>query len=80
MALRDTCRNADNASTVGGPVQIAKVHQHMNATYVPVYWPSKASGVVALRGRILMQGERIDSEVLDLDTFRMHAIVHPPIA
>jgi hypothetical protein len=43
--------------TIGGPPQIIKVYRHSNYMPYGVYWPSKASGVMTLYGRPLLDYE-----------------------
>lgn len=59
--------------TIGGPPQLIKIYRHAN--YVPhaVYWPSKASGTVALLGRTLFDFERHRFLTLDPDTLKVFA-------
>lgn len=63
--LRDIIRSK-NYPSVGGPIQIVKIHEHANAVPVGVLWPDKA-GSVSLLGRPLMAYEKIPWGVIDPD-------------
>ena len=71
QALRDLCSNADASATVGGAPQVVKVHQHANTTDVPVFWPPGQRERIALRGRPLLESERVDGKALCLETFQL---------
>lgn len=69
--LRELLRenSGDDDVTIGGPPQLAKIYQHMNAKYVGVYWPNWSSGQISIAGRPLLGYERTDYWILDPDTF-----------
>jgi hypothetical protein len=69
--LRELLREnaGDDNASIGGPPQLAKVYQHMNAKYIGVYWPSWDSGQISIAGRPLLGYERTDYWILDPDTF-----------
>jgi hypothetical protein len=64
--LRDIIRSKKYPS-VGGPPQLVKVYEHMNAVPVGVYWPNKESSQVTVLGRPLMEYEKVDWRILDPD-------------
>jgi len=51
---------------IGGPPQIVKVYEHMNAHAFPVYWPTHDSKVCAF-GRPLLRYEVVKSKLIDPD-------------
>jgi hypothetical protein len=53
--------------SVGGPPQLVKIYEHMNAVPVGVYWPNKESGQVTVLGRPLMEYEKVNWRILDPD-------------
>jgi len=69
--VRDILReeSGDHNSSVGGPPQVMKVYQHMNAKHIGVFWPNKAEGKITIAGRTILTYERPDCWVLDPDTF-----------
>ncbi|MBI3169597.1 MAG: hypothetical protein HYZ22_14025 [Chloroflexi bacterium] len=66
--LRDLLRETKNSDSIGGPPQLLKVYQHINALPVPVFWPSRESNKITLLGRPLLGYERPDNWILDPDT------------
>lgn len=64
--LRDIIRSAEFPS-VGGPPQVVKIYQHMNALPFGVYWPTKNEGQVTVLGRPLMPYETTSWGVIDPD-------------
>lgn len=69
--LRDLLREqaGDSSSSIGGPPQILKVYQHLNSKRIGVYWPTHASGQIAIAGRKVRPYEKPDCWILDPDTF-----------
>jgi hypothetical protein len=64
--LRDIIR-LESFPSVGGPPQLVKVYEHMNAVPLGVFWPTRASQKVTLLGRPLMAYEKIGWRVIDPD-------------
>jgi hypothetical protein len=64
--LRDIIRSEEFPS-VGGPLQVVKLYEHMNAVPFAVYWPSRSNGEVTLLGRALMPYETASFGVIDPD-------------
>jgi len=67
--VRDLLRENSHDS-IGGPPQIAKVYQHMNAKIQGVYWPNYSSKKIAINGRILKGYENTDYWILNPDTLK----------
>lgn len=65
-ALRDVIRSKEFPS-VGGPPQLVKIYEHMNAVPMGIYWPDRKSDQVTVLGRPLMEYEKINWRVLDPD-------------
>jgi hypothetical protein len=57
--------------TIGGPPQIVKIYRHSNFLPHNVYWPDRASGVVTLFGRRLLDYEKRKFLTLDPDTMEI---------
>lgn len=64
--LRDIIRSKAFPS-VGGPIQLVKIYEHSNAVPVGVYWPDRASGVISVLGRPLLEYEKSQWGVIDPD-------------
>ncbi len=64
--LRDIIRSRAYPS-VGGPIQLVKIYEHANAIPIGVYWPDRASGVISVLGRPLLDYERSQWGVIDPD-------------
>jgi hypothetical protein len=77
--VRDMLRDPHRSETIGGPPQIAKVYQYMDATVLGVHWPDRLNGDVYLQGRRCLGYERIERFVLDPDTLRSEAAPPPPL-
>jgi hypothetical protein len=65
--LRDMLRSKEYSS-IGGPPQLVKIYEHMNATPFGVYWPTKVSGEATMLGRPLLSYEKPSWGVLDPDS------------
>jgi hypothetical protein len=63
--VRDLISETDINDTIGGPPQVVKVYQHMNARPVGVYWPNKESGQITVLGRTVFEFEDLDYWLLD---------------
>jgi len=63
--VRDLLRNSIRSDSIGGPIQMVKVYQHMNCRAFGVLWPDKDSGKIALSGRIIHGYERVDCRIID---------------
>ena len=62
----------DNSSPyIGGPPQMVKVYQHLNAQAFGVRWPDASSGRVAMLGRLLPYGEKTHAPVMNPSTLRV---------
>jgi len=64
--LRDIIR-AGAYHSVGGPPQIAKVYEHMNAVPFALYWPNRSTGNATVLGRPLLDYELSNWPILDPD-------------
>jgi hypothetical protein len=64
--LRDIIRS-EALPSVGGPPQMVKLYEHMNAIPFGIYWPNLASGRVTVLGRDLMSYEATSWGVIDPD-------------
>jgi hypothetical protein len=62
----------DRFYTVGGPPQVAKVYQHMNAQRFAVRWPA-ADGSPTYGGRVLLDHEGLNVPEIDPDRPELHA-------
>src|SRR5690606_33777091 len=71
--LRDTILEGQHR-TIGGPPQIVKLYQHMNAQMFAVYWPSRRQGTLTIGGRDTMEYERTDWPRLDAATLEVTGI------
>ena len=69
--LRDMLRTPDHP-LIGGPIQVAKVYEHMNCLPFGVYWPNRQHGGVTVLGRPLMEYEAVHLPILDPDTLESH--------
>jgi len=67
--LRDCLRETGPTDSIGGSPQLVAVAQHMNSRQTAIYWPDKESGRVFLGGRPIFDYEKIDSWIMDPDTF-----------
>lgn len=70
VALRDLIRAADRTSTIGPPIQLARVMPYPASAHQPVFWPAR--GTATLNGRTLLDYENCDQKVLDPDTLDYH--------
>jgi hypothetical protein len=64
--LRDIIRS-EAVPSVGGPPQVVKLYEHMNAIPFGVYWPNRDSCQVTILGRPLMSYEATSWRVIDPD-------------
>ncbi|MEP2919482.1 MAG: hypothetical protein ABJP06_02055 [Sulfitobacter sp.] len=64
--LRDMLRE-NKFPSIGGPIQMVKIYEHANAIPIGVYWPDRASGIVSVLGRPLMDFEKTPWGVIDPD-------------
>lgn len=60
--IRDKC-----CADVGGPPQVVKIYEHLNAAPIGVYWPNRESGTISILGRPLMYYEKTRWGVIDPD-------------
>jgi hypothetical protein len=65
--LREMLRS-DQYPLIGGPIQLAKVYEHMNCLPFGVYWPSRVNGQITVLGRPLLDYEAVQVPILDPDT------------
>lgn len=78
--LRDCLRECGDADSIGGAPQLVAVAQHMNSRQTAIYWPTKDDGRIFLGGRPIFDYERIDSWIMDPDTFeKSHQTIQPKI-
>lgn len=77
--VRDMLREPGKSETIGGPPQIVKVYQYMDAAVLGVHWPDRATGRVHLQGRPCLGYERIERFVLDPDTLWTAAMTQPGV-
>lgn len=70
--LRDTFRekSGDMACSIGGPPQVVKIYQHMNARPLAVKWTVGDMPRITVLGRALLDYENTDLWILDPDTFK----------
>jgi len=70
--LRDLLREKadDRWCSIGGPPQVIKVYQHMNARPIGVYWPNKDLGKITVSVRELTGIETTNFWILDPDELR----------
>jgi hypothetical protein len=64
--LRDIIR-AKEFPAVGGPPQVVKLYEHMNAVPFGIYWPNRSEGQMTIFGRPLMSYEAPPFGILDPD-------------
>lgn len=71
--LRDILRanGNDEHALVAGPPQLVKVHQHLNANHVAVWWPSRSTGGLFLGGRPLLEYEKTEASLMDPDSLEV---------
>ena len=68
--IRDMLYESKPEHTIGGPPQLVKIYQHMNARPIAVFWPNKESRKVSLLGRPLLDYENTDFWILDPNTLK----------
>lgn len=74
MVLRDMLLQAGPNETIGGPLQLLRVHQHQNSTTLAVWWPQDGARPPLRRyllGRPLLSYERSITWALDVFSFRL---------
>ncbi len=71
-ALVNLLKGASDRDTIGGAPQCVKIYQHVNASIIPLYWPTGQRASIYYLGRKLLGYERIDDWVLDLATMTRH--------
>ena len=65
--LRDMLREKKH-NAIGGAPQIIKVHKRLNCSSYGVFWPNKESQQISVLGRPLLDYEKTDYSILDVDT------------
>lgn len=74
--LRDMIRSYGKDSRIGGAPQVLKIHKHLNITRYGVFWPNRESNQVSVMGRPLLDYERTDCKIIDLDTLKQGYLAH----
>ncbi|GJE12093.1 hypothetical protein [Methylobacterium longum] len=78
--IRDMLRDPRRSETIGGPPQLVKVYQYMDAAVQGIFWPSKEEGRIHLQGRPCLGYERIERFIMDPDTLRSEAMTFTPVS
>lgn len=75
--LRDMLRDP-TFDQIGGAPQVMKVYKYSSTKPYAVFWPNKSASTVSLHGRPLLDYEKSEYFVLDVDT--MEAVRHADLA